>query len=221
MVQVTVTGQLSLLMLIESLELNNIPVISANTDGIVIQYPIDKEEKMLELIKQWELKTSFEMERSNYAALYSRDINNYIALKEEGDVKVKGCFKSGDLQKNPQTEICNEAIINYLTKGIEFIDTIEACKDVSKFVVVRTVKGGAVKNGIHIGKNIRWYYAKNCKGFISYQNGNKVPMTDGAKPIMELPDELPNDINYGWYENKCHELMVDIGLRLKGQMSLF
>ena len=33
-------------------------------------------------------------------------------------------------------------------------------------------------------------------------NGNKVPKTDGAKPIMNLPNELPDDINYEWYTEK-------------------
>ena len=38
----TITGQLTLLMLIEQLELNNIPVISANTDGLEYYCPRDK-----------------------------------------------------------------------------------------------------------------------------------------------------------------------------------
>ena len=37
MIQTTITGQLALLMLIEHLETASISVISANTDGIVIQ----------------------------------------------------------------------------------------------------------------------------------------------------------------------------------------
>jgi DNA polymerase elongation subunit (family B) len=39
LIQVTVTGQLALLMLIERLELRGIPVVSANTDGLVIKCP--------------------------------------------------------------------------------------------------------------------------------------------------------------------------------------
>lgn len=222
MVQVTVTGQLSLLMLIEAMELNNIPVISANTDGIVINYRIDQEEKMCQLVTEWEQKTQFNMERSEYTGLYSRDINNYIAIKEDGSVKVKGCFKPGDLQKNPQNEICNIAIVEYLTKGIEIEETITACKDITKFLSVRTVKGGAVQNNKYIGKNIRWYYVKGVKNAIFYKsNGNKVPKTDGARPLMDLPEVFPDNINYEWYINEAYDLLSDIGLKLKGQMSLW
>lgn len=42
LIQVTVTGQLTLLLLIESLELAGIPVVSANTDGLVIKCPKGK-----------------------------------------------------------------------------------------------------------------------------------------------------------------------------------
>lgn len=39
MIQVTITGQLALLMLIEALEAAGISVVSANTDGIVSRCP--------------------------------------------------------------------------------------------------------------------------------------------------------------------------------------
>ncbi|MEG7688959.1 hypothetical protein U2044_15310, partial [Listeria monocytogenes] len=42
LIQTTITGQLSILMLIEWHEHYGIPVISANTDGIVINCPRDK-----------------------------------------------------------------------------------------------------------------------------------------------------------------------------------
>ncbi|KKS65278.1 MAG: hypothetical protein UV34_C0020G0001, partial [Parcubacteria group bacterium GW2011_GWB1_42_6] len=42
MIQVTITGQLALLMLIERLELCGVPVISANTDGLVVECPRDR-----------------------------------------------------------------------------------------------------------------------------------------------------------------------------------
>lgn len=222
MVQVTVTGQLSLLMLIERLELNEITVISANTDGIVCNCPIDKEERMLAIIEDWELQTAFVMERSDYTGLYSRDVNNYIAVKYNGDVKVKGCFKAGELNKNPQNEICNIAVIEYLINGTDWEETIKQCKDITKFLSVRNVKGGAVKDKKYIGKSIRWYYAKNIKGTINYKtNGNVVPRTQGAKPLMDLPNEFPNDINYDWYINETKDLLTNIGMNVSGQMTLW
>ena len=209
LIQVTLTGQLSLLMLIEILENRGYSVVSGNTDGIVIQCPRGKESGMRSTIKLWEKRTGFLMEEAHYAGIYSRDVNNYIAVKHNGEVKTKGCFASAGLAKNPEAEICSLAMIEYIKNGIPIEETIKNCKDITKFITVRSVKGGAVKNGQFLGKAIRWYYAKGEKGTINYKsNNNKVPATDGAKPIMELPDKFPEDVDYGWYINKCHKLFV-------------
>ena len=31
------------------------------------------------------------------------------------------------------------------------------------------------------------------------KNNNKVPKSDGAKPVMNYPDKLPSDIDYQFY----------------------
>ena len=49
LVQVTVTGQLSLLMLIQWMESQGISVVSANTDGVVVKCPKSKEELMVKI----------------------------------------------------------------------------------------------------------------------------------------------------------------------------
>src|SRR5690606_22606645 len=127
LIQVTLTGQLALLLLIERLELAGIHVVSANTDGIVIKCPVELIHKMEEIIKWWENETRFEMERTEYAALYSRDVNNYIAIKTNGKTKTKGAYanpwnddsdRSMWLHKNPTNTICVEAVEALLTKQI-------------------------------------------------------------------------------------------------------
>lgn len=156
LVQVTLTGQLTLLLLIEWLELNGIEVVSANTDGIVIKPHVSQVERMKYLIKEWERVTNFEMESDQYTGLYSRDVNSYMAVKTDGSVKTKGAFSNpwGDeklkdksmwLHKNPSAQICVEAFQMLLTKGVPIAETVRRCTDVTKFLSVRTVKGGAVQ----------------------------------------------------------------------------
>ena len=79
-IQVTVGGQLALLMLIEMLELCGISVVSANTDGLVIKCRRDMEWIRDQIVKWWEQTTGFETEAVNYRALMSKDVNNYIAI---------------------------------------------------------------------------------------------------------------------------------------------
>lgn len=216
LIQVTVTGQLSLLMLIERLELRGITVVSANTDGIVIKCPKVRQPELEAIIKQWEADTGFETEETSYTALYSRDVNNYIAVKPDGKVKTKGAYarheKPADrLHKNPTNEICADAVIELLTKGTPLHKTIRGCTDIRKFVSVRTVKGGAVKDGVFLGKSIRWYYAAGEEGEIVYaDSGNKVPRSEGARPLMDIPAQFPQDIDYDRYEKEAERILIDI-----------
>lgn len=216
MIQVTVGGQLSLLMLIEMVELAGFGVISANTDGIVIICPKTGQERLESVIKDWEKRTGFETEETEYSALYSRDVNNYFAVKTDGSVKKKGAYAEPKIVASswpsPLNEVCSDAVVAYLTKGVPLYQTIHACTDIRRFITIRTVKGGAIKDGEYLGKAIRWYYSKEAIGEIKYKlNGNKVPRTDGARPLMELPDVFPDDVDYDWYVREAQDILNDIG----------
>lgn len=145
MIQVTVTGQLALLMLIEALEEAGIPVVSANTDGVVIKCPVSRREEMNEIVAEWERKTGFETDEAEYLALYSRDVNNYIAIKPDGKAKLKGAYAPTGLMKNPANQIAVEAAVKYLTEAVPVEDTVLACRDIRKFITVRQVNGGAIQ----------------------------------------------------------------------------
>jgi hypothetical protein len=147
LIQTTVTGQLSLLMLIEWHETQGIQVISANTDGIVIYCPRDRVHISESIIKYWEQVTGLEMETTEYKAIYSRDVNNYFAVKTNEEVKRKGEYAKAGLveKKNPDIEICSDAVSELLSNGTPLLYTIAACRDIRKFITVRKVAGGAVK----------------------------------------------------------------------------
>ena len=147
LIQTTVTGQLALLMLVEWCELNGIPIVSANTDGLVMNCPRPLVPMSEAIVKEWERRTGLEMEAGEYAAIYSRDINNYFAVKPDGDVKRKGAYSKAGLveKKSPDVEICGDAVAEFLSKGTPILYTVAACRDIRKFVSVQKVAGGAVK----------------------------------------------------------------------------
>ncbi|RID91834.1 hypothetical protein D2N39_11390 [Gemmobacter lutimaris] len=107
LISVTLTGQLSLLMLIEAAHLAGIPVVSANTDGVIFKCPRTKWDGFVlndkgkptdrlkpspiqDIIEWWEGLTSFNLEFAEYASVYSQSVNAYIALKPDGSYKRKG-----------------------------------------------------------------------------------------------------------------------------------
>lgn len=228
-IQIVITGQLSLLMMIETVESIGIQVISANTDGLVMYCPQSLEEELKNVIEWWERTTNFQTEETRYTGYYARDVNNYFAVKASGEVKIKGSWAevgstSGTpLDNNPASLICTDAVVALLSKGIPIENTILGCQDIRRFVTVRQVKGGAHKEGYYLGKVCRWYYAKGIVGTLNYiLTGNKIPDTDGAKPCMTLPEQFPSDINYQWYIDKTKEMLYDVAyMPRKEQLKFF
>lgn len=224
LIQITITGQLALLMLIEMVEEYGVRVVSANTDGILMRCPAWRREGLNEVIARWESLTGFGTEEGLYRAVYAKDVNNYIAVKAEGGVKGKGLYSVPwggltegppvfKLQKNPSTTIVIEAVIVLLRDGVPLEKTIHSCKDITKFVAIRTVAGGADCAGKYVGKVVRWYYSTDAaRNILNYRkSGNKVPKTDNSKPLMELPEVFPNDVNYNWYISEAHAVLNSIG----------
>jgi len=217
MIQVTLTGQLAILMLIEAIEAAGMPVISANTDGLVIKYPESRRSELEAIVKAWSMLTGFDTEESRYSALLSKDVNNYLAIGLDGKVKQKGLYafvgsKKSKLEKNPTNFVCVEAVIAKLTKGVPISHTVYECKDIKKFVSVKKVNGGGVYDNEFLGKAVRWYYAKGETRNITYKvNGNKVGRSDGCRPLMELPDHLPDDLEHEWYIREAQSIMEDLG----------
>lgn len=216
MMQVTVTGQLSLLMLIEQLELNGIRVCSANTDGILTRCLRSKEALFYHIIRKWEHDTGFSTEEVRYAATFNRDVNNYLAIYEKPqkgkEYKAKGAYAETSSKKNAVNEVCITAATKLIINNTPVMTTIKECTKLSQFTSMRRVKGGAVKDGEYLGKIIRWYYSTDVQGEIVYaNNGNKVARTDNAKPCMNLPNGLPTDINYEWYEAETYKILEQIG----------
>jgi hypothetical protein len=215
MIQVTITGQLCLLMLIERITSAGAKVVSANTDGVVSLCHKDDYSKLDGICFDWELQTGLELEETRYKGLYSRDVNSYVAIMESGKIKGKGAFAEPNLSKNPQFSIINDAIYDYLGSGKPVEETICACDDVTKFLMVRSVTGGATHGDKFLGKSVRFYYSTGLGGddCIRYAgNGNKVPMSDGSKPMMQLVKSIPKDLDRQRYVFMAKECLKDFGL---------
>lgn len=223
MLQTTLGGQLAVLMLVETAEARGFRVVSANTDGFVTRVARARRAEFDQLIAEWELNTVFMMDEVEYTALYSRDVNNYVAFTPDGKVKGKGVFTpagrglpgAAGLKKTPDREVVIDAVIEHLKHGTPVEQTIQGCSDVRRFLSVRRVNGGAEKDGQYLGKAIRWYWAAGESGVITaVTSGNTVPKTEGANPCMQLPEALPDDIDYDWYAREAYATLEELGMHV-------
>jgi DNA polymerase elongation subunit (family B) len=220
MMMVTLTGQLALLMLIERLEeYQDIQVVSANTDGFVTLIRGSGYSEYEDICFDWELETGFELEETRYKALYSRDVNNYLAIKEDGEAKGKGVFTLDEISKNPSADISVIAVKEFLMNDIPIVSTIEECQDVTKFLTVRSVTGGATWKNEYLGRVVRWIYSTDGKE-IRYKKANEktgnhstVAKSEGARPIMEL-GKFPEDIDYDRYIEEAEDILESVGMGL-------
>lgn len=204
----TLSGQLYLLMLIEELLAHNIDVVSTNTDGVLCNVNKNQMDDYERVCTEWQSETKFDLEKTNYKLFFQRDVNNYFALKYDGDVKTKGVFSKGSLAKNPQHEIIHEAIINYIAHGKPVDDTINECNDLYKFVIVRKVSAGCEHNGVYVGKVLRWFYGYDESSYLKDRvRGNKVAMSDGAVLALDFSEHTIDEVNKGRYIKMTKELL--------------
>ena len=156
----TITGQLAIIMLMESLSNAGHKVLSVNTDGVLLQIDRSKKKEVHEICKRWEEKTAFNLEYTPYKKFACRDINNYVALCENGEIKKKGIFYKG--RSTP--DIISEALVGFFVNDIPVKTTVNDCQDLRQFLSYRhisysnqmTIDGEFIPE-----KTLRFYYSNN------------------------------------------------------------
>lgn len=137
----TIGNQFEILMLIEMLEVEGIHCISANTDGIVCQIPVYKNDRYYEICHEWERIVGNEdlgkLEYTDFKLLIQESVNHYWAVGTDGKVKVKGRFNIDvELNKNNTDKVSRverKALREYFVNNIPIEDTINAETDIFMF----------------------------------------------------------------------------------------
>lgn len=101
---ITINGQLLLCMLAEQmLKVPGLRMIQANTDGITYLCPHEYIEHTREVCRWWEQLTNLELEEALYNRMFIRDVNSYMAEKQDGKLKRIGAYAYETAEENPGT----------------------------------------------------------------------------------------------------------------------
>lgn len=226
--QICISGQLFITDLIEKIE-PYCKLIQTNTDGILV-IPYDKE-KINEELDKFEKRTRIKFEVEKCIGVWQKDVNNYIMLYENGDIKTKGSYVgqyNNRLSERNTMKICDIAIVNYFTKNIPVEETINNCDDIFKFQII--TKTGPTYDNTYWQKNInnssddvkvqkinRVYASKNINNGILYKTkkvDNKIRKDSVANCpehcIIDNDNKLNiNDINKQWYIDLVYKRIND------------
>lgn len=145
----TISGQLSLCMLAEAVcKIVGLRVIQANTDGITCYVPKTKTNEFDNICKQWEDYTKLTLEYATYKSMYIRDVNNYMAVYENGGVKRIGAYQWDLLQpfnemwhKDHSALVVPKAAEAYLIEGKCYKDYIRNHDDKFDFFYRTKITG--------------------------------------------------------------------------------
>jgi hypothetical protein len=226
----TITGELSLMMLIEQYELNGIHVISANTDGVTIRIKKDLIPLMHRLNDWWSELTQYELERTDYSKIIFSTVNDYLAIKTDGEIKKKGDFLTDfELHKNKSARIVPIALERYFVDGVPVEDTICNHDNLYDFCIRQKASRDFHYEGIHrvtgetivFDKLIRYYVSDNGVKLLKIKNEScqtkaaKISQVEAGEWLATVCNFLPKNtkvegVNYKYYIEKAERIINKI-----------
>lgn len=112
---VCVFGQVLLTDLIERLE-NHCQIIQSNTDGLIVKLH-GNEAEVKAICKEWEARTGMGLGYDRMTKIIQKDVNNYIAVFEDGSLECKGAYVKKLNKLDYDLPIVNKAIKAYFIEG--------------------------------------------------------------------------------------------------------
>ena len=230
--QVTINGQLMVMMVVEALELDGIHVVSANTDGIIVKLLKDKEEDFKRITDDWCAQNKLGADSERYKLFVTRDINNYFDIQSNDKVEYKGGLDPKqylkDLKKGYDMPIVAKAVFEYFAHDIPVMETLRNHKDILDFcktqnvgkqfeVVYQKVENGKVID-VHSQRHVRFYVS--TKGVIIMKenvNSNQRSVLASGKPVIILnklddKDISLRNIDYKYYYEEAYKIINPIKL---------
>lgn len=175
---ITINGQLMLCMLAEQLiKVPTLQLIQINTDGMT--YYVDRQygDQCRAIWNWWENLTGLVLEDVDYAHMHVRDVNSYVAVDTEGNVKAKGAYWTPEEEnwqesistsqppawhKNLSNTVSTRAAVDYLVRGTDPGIYITSCKNPMEFTCAVKAKGQdkLYFNGEPVQSTTRYYVSR-------------------------------------------------------------
>lgn len=165
--EVCINGQLMILQLIEDVceMLPKTQLVQSNTDGVVFKVNNDDWDQFDKIVKVWEKRTRLNMEYDYTNAIYQRDVNNYIAIFDNGKIERKGgAVKEAKVIDN-DLPVVSDAVVEYFVNGVDPTEYISKESDMMRFMKTYKLSGkynGAIHNDVVLTDKVYRVFASRC-----------------------------------------------------------
>jgi hypothetical protein len=134
---ITLNGQLLLCVLAEGLmHIDGLKLIQVNTDGLTVRVPRANKWLVDTARAAWESRTKLTLEEAVYKSMMIRDVNNYIAVFENGNTKRKGAYEYDmDWSQNHGGLVIAKVVEKVLVEGAPIRETIENWPNIMDFML--------------------------------------------------------------------------------------
>lgn len=215
-IRVNVSGMVAIYNLANHLDLVG-NVYQVNTDGIAFKPYPDVTQETLDNIKQrWEDEFKLQLEVSSFKRLIQRDVNNYIAVKQNDKLKLKGGAvgqaNGVDVTKASKPTIIDHMLVEKLVYDRPFITTVQEGEFMDYCFTLKSMKSSTQtgkmvdENGKVFDNEVNRTYATKSGGKVLKEKvgdleNAKFPDTPEQMSIAnyELPKEPPADLDYSYY----------------------
>lgn len=175
MLSITLNGQLLQCVLAEALlRVPGLELVQMNTDGLTVTLPRAQRDRLDAVCDWWQRQTQLELEFADYAAMWVRDVNNYLAITPAGKIKRKGAYDhemlSGSTGGQKAWNRDFSALVVPKAAEAAFIhdqdpaDFIATHADAYDFALRARVTGASRlvlgRSGRELGKTVRYYIAE-------------------------------------------------------------
>lgn len=215
-IRVNVSGMVAIYNLADELDLVG-NVYQVNTDGIAFKPYPDVTQETLDNIKQrWEDEFKLQLEVSSFKRLIQRDVNNYIAVKQNDKLKLKGGAvgqaNGVDVTKASKPTIIDHMLVEKLVYNRPFIITVQEGEFRNYCFTLKSMKSSTQtgkmvdENGKVFNNEVNRTYATKTGGKVLKEKvgdleNAKFPDTPEQMSIAnyELPKEPSADLDYSYY----------------------
>lgn len=201
-------------------------IIQVNTDGVAVKLNNDpnSKERMFQIKKQWEQYFKLNLEVTHFKRIIQRDVNNYIAVKDNDHLKLKGGAiaqaETRDPLKSTTPTVLQTALLhhilnpsddltNYLNNLREKVPFTNWCWTLASTVSKLQTGYTTDANGRRLPQKVnRAYASKFGDAYYKERTQGKPAKFAGTSSKLVINNEdmtgqnAPKDLDIEWYKNE-------------------